>query len=384
MKRFLASLTALTLTLSIAGCDGEGFLDSPGPDYISIVQNGYLGEYTDVAVKDLLSRYYISIIGYDEETWDGGTTDSGKEIVEVKYQDNDGNWDDTTIQFTMLDEQCFQVTALVDQSLANPVNVKTAADLSAELNYFYFMQYALHHEEIVGDFDAELDFIQRLGQISGSAVLYGASADYSGNRGELYKLTDDSPLELTVPWLLDFYGLLDMSYYAADSDLNEPIDDSPIDNPSADNSPVSDTPVDNPPVYNPPKSDTIIETQYYTLTIPASWDGKYICEQQDNDLTFYELRSYNDGSGGMLFALSLQEDQEFLDFPGFYSLGALIEALVDGEGNNHNSFLYYVVVSTPTDVQYSENGAEAYSEMSSDIDAILSSITTKDNYAIIE
>ena len=117
MKRLLVFLTALTLMVSIAGCGGEDSPDNPGSDYVTVVQNGYLGEYTDITVKNLLSGHYSLL--YDKEAWDGGTTDSGKEIVEVKYQDSNGDWGDVTIQFTMLDEQCFQVTAFVDP--VNPI-----------------------------------------------------------------------------------------------------------------------------------------------------------------------------------------------------------------------------------------------------------------------
>ncbi len=51
--------------------------------------------------------------------------------------------------------------------------------------------------------------------ISGASVLYGASADYTGDRAQLYKLREEDPFELSVPWLLDAYGYLENSdaYY---------------------------------------------------------------------------------------------------------------------------------------------------------------------------
>ena len=360
MKRLLVFLTALTLMVSIAGCGGEDSPDNPGSDYVTVVQNGYLGEYTDITVKNLLSGHYSLL--YDKEAWDGGTTDSGKEIVEVKYQDSNGDWGDVTIQFTMLDEQCFQVTAFVD-----PVNpIEKSTDLLAALNYTYFEQYGFQHQEIVGDFDAELTFIQRLEQISGSAVLYGASADYSGNRGELCKLVNESPLEVNVPLLLDSYGLVDMSYYSAGSDPNEPI---------------SDPPIDNPPAPDTSKSDIIVETDYYTLTLPASWDGRYVCEQAGNFLWVFEMGNYNEGLGaGELFSMSLREDDEFLNFPDSYSLGSLVELPDSGVSP---TFLYYIAVSVPTDVPSTEDNMTAYIEMSNDVDSIISSFTTKEGYAII-
>lgn len=145
----------------------------------------------------------------------------------------------------------------------------------------------------------------------------------------------------------------------------------------------SDTGVSEPPQEGQPStataSDTVFETDYYTLTIPASWDGKYTYEQDGSNLTFYELESYNNGWGGKLFGISLREDEEFFDFPGYYSMGALVE-LNDGLAPG---FLYYVVISTPTDVQFSDDAAETYTEMNNSIDSILASISVKGGYAII-
>ena len=85
--------------------------------------------------------------------------------------------DATTIQFTMLNEDCFKITAFVD-----PLNpVEKATDLLAAMNYNYLLAYMGENRSVAGDTLAEKDFIARLGQISGSAVQYGASADYSGN-----------------------------------------------------------------------------------------------------------------------------------------------------------------------------------------------------------
>lgn len=126
-------------------------------------------------------------------------------------------------------------------------------------------------------------------------------------------------------------------------------------------------------------TDTTFETDYYTITIPANWNGRYTFEQDDNNLTFYEAESYDNGWGGKLFGVSLQEDEEFLDFPGYYYMGALVE-LNDGMAPG---FLYYVAVSTPTDVQFSDDAAENYIDLSDDIDSIVASLSAKSGYAII-
>lgn len=145
----------------------------------------------------------------------------------------------------------------------------------------------------------------------------------------------------------------------------------------------TDAGISEPPTEDQPStstaSDFIFETDYYTITIPASWEERYTFEQDGNNLTFYELESYNNGWGGKLFGVSLREDEEFLDFPGYYYMGALVE-LNDGMAPG---FLYYVAVSTPTDVQFSDDAAENYTDMSDDIDSIVASLSAKSGYAII-
>lgn len=184
-------------------------------DEIAIVQNGYLGEYTDITVKEILDSYYGML--YENEEWDGGSTDSGSVIVQAKYYDEGMEEDATTIQFTMLNEECFKITAFVDP--LNPVEKST--DLLATMNYNYVLAYVAENQSVVGDPLAENDFITRISKISGSAVQYGASADYGGNRAAICELEGQTPLGVSVAMLLDNYGLLDMSYYWEDDMLEQ-------------------------------------------------------------------------------------------------------------------------------------------------------------------
>lgn len=62
-------------------------------------------------MKKVFSDYYGE--RYDEESWDGGTMNDGEEIVEATYKDTKGTLEDVTSQFTMLDAQCFEVTAFI-------------------------------------------------------------------------------------------------------------------------------------------------------------------------------------------------------------------------------------------------------------------------------
>lgn len=316
--------SALLLLLIAAGCSADG------SEYVEVVQSGYLGEYTDITVQELLDGHYSLV--YDTTTWDGGETESGQNIVEVKYQDSEGFWDDTTIQFTMLDEQCFKVSAFV----SDLEEIEKATDLLATLNYIYLEQYGVRHPDEVGDMLSEQSLMERLDQISGSAVRYGAAKDYEGDRSQLYDLAGDTELTISVPWLLDSCGLLDMEEFLSSANGATPT-----------------------------REDIVIETDFFTITLPASWEGRYCTDQWDNEISYglslCERQSYDEGYGGELFSILVP--REDYDYPSYEYLGSV--AGLD------------VVARYPTDVQFSEAGQFDYLEMSEDIPGILSTLSIK-------
>lgn len=171
INRISLFLFAMFMMICLEACSGDSTDKA-----INTVKNGYLGEYTDITASEFLEGYYG--IMYDEIEWDGGTTDKEKLLVQVKFSDSNEIFDPTTIQFTMLDEECFRVTAMVDPSMST----KQPSDVAALLNNAYMQCYVINHEEIVDNFDSELAFIEKLNNISGTAVLYGASKDYTGDR----------------------------------------------------------------------------------------------------------------------------------------------------------------------------------------------------------
>ena len=71
----------VTLCIGVCGLV-FGLMNSVGEDSIATVQNGYLGESTDITVKEIL--YWCYGMLHEKEEWDGGITDSGSEIVQVK------------------------------------------------------------------------------------------------------------------------------------------------------------------------------------------------------------------------------------------------------------------------------------------------------------
>lgn len=221
-KRFIIGGIVAVVLILIAvmiGTSGGNTGSTSTDTYIETVQNGYLGEFTDMTVQELLGSYYEDLLDCTAE-WDGGENDDSQQIVEVKYTDETVG--DTTIQFKMLDEQVFKISAFHDPN----TEIEKASDLAAELNSLYFMAYTTKHETELDSAEKMKVFIDQLDQISGSAVLYGAAANYTGDRAQLCTLFGEDALETSVPWVLDAYGYLDMNDYAqqdtADTTAVEP------------------------------------------------------------------------------------------------------------------------------------------------------------------
>lgn len=63
------------------------------------------------------------------------------------------------------------------------------------------MAYTTKHETELDSAEKMKAFIDELDQISGSAVLYGAAANYTGDRAQLCTLFGEDALETSVPWV---------------------------------------------------------------------------------------------------------------------------------------------------------------------------------------
>ena len=182
---------------------------------VRLVQDGYLGEYTDITVKEMLDINYSY---YEKSVWDGGTTDAGRTIVQAKYFDNKSGMEPTVIQLEMLNDECFKVSAF-----KSPMDtISESTDLFAILNNAYLVAYA-ERTRFSADSDfAQLGMIARLEQISGSAVAYGASAQYSGSRADICALDGRESLRVSTAMLLDHYGIIDMAAYYGPADDTQP------------------------------------------------------------------------------------------------------------------------------------------------------------------
>lgn len=177
--------------------------------YISTVKNGFLGEYTDITIGELLNSWYG--IYYDETGWDGGTTDDGEIIVEFQAQAKE-YYDPVCIRFIMYDDQVFKLYGY-DDGTGNAYDAKEVAD---NLNFIYYNVRVLSIDSTDGEkmYEETVRIIEQFNEISGSAVLYGASADYEGDRSKLgEEFYEEAPIELTVTELLNYYHSDMFSYF---------------------------------------------------------------------------------------------------------------------------------------------------------------------------
>ena len=128
------------------------------------------------------------------------------------------------------------------------------------------------------------------------------------------------------------------------------------------------------PVFEETKTTTV-NTEYYSLQIPSSWDNDCFYEITDGEsnnytLSFYDKASNIEIDGGWLFSIELlTQFEEYTNYPDYDLLGS-IEVYRIGS--------YNVIVTYPTDVQCSERTLKKYTELENEIPSILESICFKE------
>lgn len=166
------------------------------PAWVSTVKQGYLGEFTDMTVSDLL---WSCRDFYEIETWDGGTTKDGKRIAEARFH-NPNSGDSATIQFEMPNDDVFKLSAFKDSHM----EISASTDILFFLNSSYYSGRCL---DCLDDSEAQEKLDSLMMRVSGSEVLYGASRNYSGDRSQLHLLFNEDRLELSAAELMEAYGI---------------------------------------------------------------------------------------------------------------------------------------------------------------------------------
>lgn len=133
-------------------------------------------------------------------------------------------------------------------------------------------------------------------------------------------------------------------------------------------------------VHDYPAGDTGMQSQpirisnaYYTLTLPAEWNGLYFSDTSFTDsgimmMNFRQLKSAEAGFGGALFTLALVPSGTELPYPQSRKLHTLYT----------QSGVYTLFCVIPSDVQYPAQFADEYRTMSAETDSVLSSLAPAD------
>ena len=172
-KKYVAKILA-AITGAIAVIIICVILLSPNGDksnekYIDSVKTGYMGNYFDVTIGEVLESFAPN------GKWDGGTTDSGKDIIEYKEKFENKYF---AIQFDVIDENNFTVSA-IDINGDSPSTTLGAAFLVEAMYQDYYK--SKYSEQIAGNYLSKEPVI---------TIITGVSADLADS----YK----KPIELTL------------------------------------------------------------------------------------------------------------------------------------------------------------------------------------------
>ena len=212
------------LVFALIACAVVGFIVYIGrtaTDAVQVVKSGYLGEYTDISVTELLDNCYGSS---QKGTWSSGKSSDRKTVVQVKY----GSGGETFVQFEMLDDSRFKVMSMsVDGGM-----LYEGTERQTALNTDYYEVYTRKHS--LND-TALMKFIAKLDGISASSVEYGAAKDYAGDRSRLCEADGNVPADESAAQQMyeAGYDELGLFYDPAWDAAEEPVaeteaDDTPV------------------------------------------------------------------------------------------------------------------------------------------------------------
>ena len=116
----------------------------------------------------------------------------------------------------------------------------------------------------------------------------------------------------------------------------------------------------------------LLTTEYYTITLPSWWKGKYGYEIYETEghgysLTVYHKQSGENYYGGELFSIDLVLHDSKVSTNSIY-LGDLSVPQIND---------FYIYALFPIDAQYSESEANEYMEMQDEVDNILLTISSR-------
>ena len=282
-------------------------------DYISMVQTGYLGEYTDATVQEILETYF----GSDDMTleWTGTEMDGVPCVGFHAYPEGGTLNDGTTVLFQICKRKVFKVADMGGKDLEE----MEPTEIAYWLNFYYMNWYVTDQTGADSTGEGRIPVLRelvqnRLDQVSGTAVLYGAAADYKGDRSGLYEAAGDPELiDLSAAELIDSYT----NNMLTDS-LAEPETDSVVaaSDPEAgmEEYPESETADTEPPAEE--------EASIAMETVPESEDdfsiyGSYYADNGVDATLYADVGVYTDGGRDYISLTAMSYGDRYLaEFSG--------------------------------------------------------------------
>ena len=184
-------------------------------DDITMIQTGYLGEFKDATVKDILDMNF-GLSGFSLD-WISADMDGQKFVAFYAYPDGKEMDSGTTILFQVCSNEIFKVSGYAEGKNEN----FERTEIADFFNNWYMNWYIKNKIGLDTSENEIVEGMQTLihnqfDEIFGSAVLYGASKDYSGDRKNLSKIIDGSEsLNMSVTELINLYSDNMLDIYTA-------------------------------------------------------------------------------------------------------------------------------------------------------------------------
>ncbi len=211
----LAACTGLSACGSnTGGSNVTGEDTSKDIDSVSLIQTGYLGEFTDATVRDIFDANF-GLSGFSLD-WTKEEMDGSEFVGFHAYPEDKTIKDGTTVLFQICSDETFKVSGYAEGGNED----FESTEIAGFLNNWYMNWYIKNR---IGTDVSEEDAMEgmreliknRFDRISGTAVLYGASKDYAGDRGNLCREIDGSdPIGMTVTELINHYSGNMLDVYA--------------------------------------------------------------------------------------------------------------------------------------------------------------------------
>lgn len=204
--KVIGIVIGIIVLFCIIGALASGGSDSSESSNIALVKDGYFGEFEDATVDEILD-YNLGVSGFANE-WSDGEIGDRPAVAFYAYEEDTDPESGIVLIFQIYDDETFK---LVSYSEYGDEDFERT-EIADNINWWYMNWYVANKIGIDASEEETITGMQTLiaeqfDVISGSACLYGASKDYTGDRGAIGSVIDGSEaLDMSVTELINYYG----------------------------------------------------------------------------------------------------------------------------------------------------------------------------------